>query len=383
MTAASAAGFPPPDYDAEVRRAYRGGFTWVNPRFRGRMLGAGIVLDVNSLYPSIMAGVRGELLPYGDPRLFSGEPPESSRYPLWVAHVTLDCTLKPDHIPCIQVKEGMYSARFNPTDYIEDTKGRIERWFTNVDLDLIRDQYDINYLEFHGGFLFKGSDRIARPFVEGLMRVKAEARREGNEGRAYVAKNRMNSSYGKMGTNPIVGSKRPYLREDGSVGYADLPKEERSPVYIPYAVFVTAWGRDHTIRAAQDNFDRFVYADTDSIHLVGTDVPEGLDVDPVRMGAWALETEFTRAKFLRAKTYLEEVDHVGTPQLHIHCAGLPERCFQYDTDERTAGREVPEGFCGHVEFGNFEIGTRYWGKLRQVHVPGGVVLEDSFFTVRG
>ena len=77
MTAPSSADFPPPDYDAYVRKAYRGGFTWVNPRFAGRMLGEGIVLDVNSLYPSIMAGVRGELLPFGDPRWLSGEPPRS------------------------------------------------------------------------------------------------------------------------------------------------------------------------------------------------------------------------------------------------------------------------------------------------------------------
>ena len=342
------------------------------------MLGEGIVLDVNSLYPSIMAGVRGELLPFGDPRWFTGEPPRSERYPLWVAHVTIDCTLREGHVPCIQVKEGMYSARFDPTEYIEDTKGRIERWFTNVDLDLIRDQYEINYLEFHDGACFRASDRIARKFVETNMRVKAEARREGNEGRAFVAKNRMNSSYGKLGTNPIVGSKMPYLREDGSVGYRDLEREEREPVYIPYAVFVTSWGRDHTIRAAQANFDRFVYADTDSIHLVGTDLPDGLDVDDVRMGAWALETTFSRAKFLRAKTYLEEAVTKDGPRLHVHCAGLPERCFDYEDHA-----DVPEGYEGHVGFDNFEIGTRYWGKLRQVHVPGGVVLEDSFFTVRG
>lgn len=378
MSAPSRVDFPPPDYDAYVRRAYKGGFTWVNPRYRGRVLGEGIVLDVNSLYPSIMAGVRGELLPYGDPRWFVGEPPASERYPLWVAHVTLDCTLKPDHVPCIQVKEGAYADRFDPTEYIEDTNGRIERWVTSVDMALIRDQYDINYIEFHDGCLFRGSDRVARPFVENNMRVKAEARREGNEGRAFVAKRRMNSSYGKMGTNPVVRGKRPYLREDGSCGYADLEPEEREPIYIPYAVFVTAWGRDHTIRAAQHDFARFVYADTDSLHFVGTEVPAELDVDDVRLGAWALETHFTKAKFLRAKTYLEQVGDGPEAEVHVHCAGLPARCFDYDSDH-----DVPEGFQGHVDFENFEIGTRYWGKLAQRHVPGGVVLEDSFFTVRG
>jgi hypothetical protein len=38
--------------DENIRLAYRGGFTWVNKRFQGKELGAGMVFDVNSLYPA-------------------------------------------------------------------------------------------------------------------------------------------------------------------------------------------------------------------------------------------------------------------------------------------------------------------------------------------
>ena len=42
------------DEDAAARAAYRGGFTYADTRTAGRIVGEGIVLDVNSLYPSVM-----------------------------------------------------------------------------------------------------------------------------------------------------------------------------------------------------------------------------------------------------------------------------------------------------------------------------------------
>ena len=95
--------FPVPDYDAEVRRAYRGGFTYADPRFAGRDAGPGISFDVNSLYPAVM---RFDPLPYGDPERFSGKPEPDARRPLYIVSVMVDAVLKPGHIPCIQESHG-------------------------------------------------------------------------------------------------------------------------------------------------------------------------------------------------------------------------------------------------------------------------------------
>ena len=46
--------------DADIRRAYKGGFSYLNPKFKGIHL-QGNVYDVNSLYPSIM---RNKILPW-------------------------------------------------------------------------------------------------------------------------------------------------------------------------------------------------------------------------------------------------------------------------------------------------------------------------------
>ena len=38
--------------DEDLRKSYRGGFTYLNPLYKGKEVGRGVVLDVNSLYPS-------------------------------------------------------------------------------------------------------------------------------------------------------------------------------------------------------------------------------------------------------------------------------------------------------------------------------------------
>lgn len=51
----------PFDVDKDLRKAYKGGFTYLNPIYKEKEVKEGIVLDVNSLYPSVM---RFEKLPY-------------------------------------------------------------------------------------------------------------------------------------------------------------------------------------------------------------------------------------------------------------------------------------------------------------------------------
>ena len=79
------------------------------------------------------------------------------------------------------------------------------------------------------------------------------------------------------------------------------------------------------------------------------------------MGAWKIEVkEFTRAKYLRAKSYVEEIEG----KLHITCAGMPTSCYDGVTWE------------------NFKEGTSYSGKLQMKHVKGGIILKDTDFTIK-
>lgn len=357
------ASFPVLDeeQDTFIRKAYRGGFTYVNPKYQNKKIGRGIVFDVNSLYPSVMNSCDGQRLPYGRPIWFYGKPKDlgsASPYNLWVGQVTCSFRIRENHIPCIQLK-GNY--RFNQTEYLERSDGDVTFTITNVDWDLITQQYHIYNLRWHGGYYFKSASFMFKKYIEHWIGIKNQATIDGNAGMRQIAKLMLNSLYGKFATRTKIYSRRPMLIDD-VLRYVDLEPEERDPVYLPVGVFVTAYARYKTITSAQSVYDRFIYADTDSLHLVGTEIPENLDVDSVRLGAWKHESTFTKAKFLRAKCYLEYEEGKEDPTVHV--AGMPVNCHKY------------------VNIDNFNIGAEYDGKLYVRRVNGGIVLVDGKMQIR-
>ena len=342
--------------DAFIRKAYRGGFTYVNPKYQGITLDGGVVFDVNSLYPSVMASCDGQLLPLGKPVWFDDGYVETPECPLWVALVTCRFKLKSDHIPCIQLK-GNY--RYKQTEYLSDSKGEVSFCVTNVDWELMTQQYDLKDVHWHGGYMFQASDGQFKGYVDKWVRQKNEATIEGNSGKRQIAKLMLNSLYGKFATRMDVKGRKPVV-DDGVLHFEDMEVQYREPVYLPVGVFITAHARYKTITSAQKVYDRFVYADTDSLHLIGTDVPDTIDVDPVRLGAWKHESTFSRGKFLRQKTYMEEIDG----KIVVHVSGMPANLHD------------------QVTFENFNLGAVYHGKLYSKHVEGGIVLVPGDMEIR-
>lgn len=343
--------------DEFIRRAYRGGFTYVNPKYQGKLLDDGVVFDVNSLYPSVMYSCEGEILPIGKPVWFEGEPKSTAYFPLWVAQVTCRFKIKKDHIPCIQLKGNF---RYRQTEYLEDSLGEVSFCITNVDWNLITQQYDLYSVRWGGGFKFQGSTEMFKDYVDKWITMKNQATIEGNKGQRQIAKLMLNSLYGKFATRTTVLGKKPEL-VDGVVRYVNMEPEERSPVYLPVGVFVTAWARYKTITSAQKVYDRFAYADTDSLHLVGSELPDTIEIDDVKLGAWKHESTFEHAKFIRQKTYAELIDG----SMVVHVSGMP--IYMHD----------------QVTFDNFHLGSVYYGKLYQKRVPGGIVLVEGDMEIRG
>ena len=97
------------------------------------------------------------------------------------------------------------------------------------------------------------------------------------------------------------------------------------------------------------------------------ELKEFVDVDDYRLGAWKLESTFKRGRYLRQKAYIEE-GYDG--QMNVTIAGLPKKLGEY------------------VNFDNFNIGFSILAsdktkehKLTYRHVKGGVLLEDTDFTI--
>lgn len=346
--------FPIPEYDSDIRQSYKGGFTYLNPKYKEIDLKEGIVLDVNSLYPSVM---YYQPLPYGEGIFFKGKYELDKIYNLHVQMFTCQFELKPGYIPTIQLKNNL---AFVPTQYLESSDGEdVTLCLTNVDMELFFDHYVVYNIEWHSGWKFKSTVGLFKEYIDKWNKVKMESTINGNKAMRTLAKLMLNALYGKFALNPNVQSKIPWY-DNGVVKYKLGEKESRDPIYIPVGTFITAWARYKTISSAQKVYDRFVYADTDSLHLIGTDIPDMLEVDPVKLGAWKHESTFTRARFIRQKSYIEEIDG----ELNITCAGMPERCYQY------------------VTWDNFHTGTSYDGKLGMTHVNGGIVLKDIPFSIK-
>lgn len=346
--------FPIPDYDYDIRQSYKGGFTYLNPAFKEVDVKEGIVLDVNSLYPSVM---YYQPLPYGEGMFFKGKYETDKIYNLYVQMLTCQFELKPGCIPTIQLKNNL---SFIPTQYLESSDGEdVTLCLTNVDLELFLEHYNVYNVAYHSGWKFKSTVGLFKEYIDKWNAVKMESTLNGNKAMRTLAKLMLNALYGKFALNPNVQSKIPWY-DNGIIKYKLGEKETREPIYIPVGTFITAWARYKTISSAQKVYDRFIYADTDSLHLVGTDIPEMLEIDPVKLGAWKHESTFTKARFLRQKSYIEEIDGI----LNITCAGMPERCYKF------------------VTWDNFHTGMSYAGKLGMSHVNGGIVLKDIPFSIK-
>ena len=352
------------EVDRDIRRAYRGGFTYLNPIYKGLTTGEGEVLDVNSLYPSVM---YKEILPFGDPFFYVGEYKDDKVYPLYIQRLTCSFKIKKGKIPTIQIKH----SRFVDNEYLTDSGNEpVALTLTSIDLKLFLEQYDVWDLRYESGWKFKGMRGLFTDYIDKWIKVKNDSTISGNKGMRQVAKIMLNSLYGKFATSLDVQGKIPYL-EDDIVKYKLGEKEKKDGVYLPMGAFITAYARDKTIRTSQAikdystkkyGVDMYCYSDTDSVHtlLPIDELKQFCDIDDVKLGAWKHESHFTRAKFIRQKTYLEEIDG----EIKITCAGLPQKCYD------------------QVSWDNFKEGLKVDGKLAFKHVKGGVNLVETEFTIK-
>lgn len=417
--------FPSPDYmlDQEFRQCYKGGFTYCSPKYAGKDIGCGLVIDVNSLYPWAMSEC---LLPFGNPIFFEGEYIHDDIYPLYIQMFACSkFQLKEGKIPTVQIKHGDYN--FPKNLYLEssgDQYNEIIMCMTSVDLALFLEHYDVEDFEPISGWKFRGSTELFKPYVQKWTAVKTQATIDGNAGMRTISKLMQNSLYGKFAKRMEIISKYPYLK-DGVVKYRTSDVEIKNALYIPVAAFITAWARDKTIRSAQQVYKYFVYADTDSLHLhipipeamfkltakqlsklttkdiiaYGVDIPDNFDIDPVRLGAWKLESIFRRGRFLRQKSYIEDSNEPETwTQPKYSSKLLKEFCeetgidfetenakysWMYDVDKfKITCAGMSKGCYPYVNWDNFRILSSFKGKLKPTNVKGGIVLEDTIFTIR-
>ena len=380
--------------DEDIRLSYRGGFTYLNPIYKDKKLGKGITIDKNSMYPSKMIQ---KPMPYGKGEHFDGEYQKDPSMPLFIQSLTCTFTLKRGKIPNIQLKNNL---SFMPNEYLTTSNDKlVTLTLCSPDYILFRENYNVKNITYHGGWKFKQCTGMFEDYINYWTEQKIKAGKEGNKPMRQIAKLMLNSLYGRFGLSIMARQKAPYLDDKGVVRFELLPEEEREPVYIPVACFITAFGREDVIRTSMKireysmkkyGKDLYVYSDTDSIKALITkedleELKDDIFLDDYALGAWALEEEFDRFLGVRQKCYITETNG----KVNATVAGLPKYLAPLITFDNFKKGFSTEGLTlaeminlASANGATEEELKKLHPKLTYKYVKGGVILADTDFTIK-
>ena len=169
--------------------------------------------------------------------------------------------------------------------------------------------------------------------------------------------------------------KEPYLADDGVVHFILHEEHEKKVGYIPVGSAITSYARNFTIRHAMANYDRFCYADTDSIHLQGLEPAEMVIVDPVEFCCWKNECDFDFAYYERQKTYAEHViaedgEELDKPYLNLKASGMTRAAKEEFINRGLPVSALRDGL--ELEDAN----------LKGVRIRGGILLKNKTFKLQ-
>lgn len=382
-------GYGANNADEYIRKAYHGGWCYLRKEYlMFHVKHKGRTYDVNSLYPSMMHSSSGNYYPVGLPHFFKGLPPEICKRKDIVYFIRLRCcfNLKPKHVPTIQIRK---SWKYPSNEWLEtsDVKFRGEYYhelendetgemevqspemtMSMVDYKLMLEHYDVTDLEILDGVWFYGELGIFDAYLDKYKKIKETA----TGGLRTEAKLFSNNLYGKLATGDDSSYLVPYISPDtDAIAFDIVYENDKRTVCIAKGAMVTSYARAFTITHAQENYNLFIYADTDSLHGLDGEW-KNIQEHDTAYGCWKCESEWSSAIFIRQKTYAEFIrkEHHKKVEAHwdIKCAGMPEASKQL--------------FLATHPITDFKYGLRVGGKLKPVRIHGGTILTETDFTLR-
>ena len=386
------------------KNAYSGGWCYMNPQAKGKIFEDGFVLDVNSLYPSVMYGNyenKKENIykyPVGLPTYNTGEPTKQEEKEKAIFR-RFKCRfkIKKGKLPFVHIRNefGYKSNECLTTTDIMGSRYYIlngdkhdtihEFTMTQMDFELFKEHYKIMNYEPIDYITFETEQGIFDNYIDFYKKMKIE--NDGNAKR-QIAKLFLNNLYGKLSTSDDSSFKL-VDEVDDILKFETVYQHDKKPVYIPCGAYITSYARNFTIRAAQQLYyegeDKgFMYADTDSVHCVNMnvkDIPDNIKIHNTEFLRWKPEaSKMRKAKYVRQKTYYEEIIEENFKPVKGECEISLKGCGM--------GKNTKKAFIdglqnGTYELKDFDIGLVIKGtELRGRQVKGGVLLVPSDFTMR-
>lgn len=405
-----------------IRKSYKGAWCYLKSGCENKLYTYGCTNDVNSLYPSMMHSESGNYYPVGSPHLWYGDyiPDEAlTNNRFYFIKVETKFVIKEGYLPCIQIKNNkLYKANewletsdihLNGKYYdkieLEDgtvTDVKVTLHLTMVDWELIQEHYHLADTKIICGMWFDTKIGIFDNYINIYREIKMN-----NKGaKRTEAKLFLNNLYGKMASSPDSNYKLAYMKEDSIIGFNTVEAHDKKAGYIPVGAAITAYARRFTIRAAQANYDSFIYADTDSIHCAcKPEEVKGITVHPSAFCCWKTESTWDEGIFVRQKTYIEHVieedlEPIENPYYNVKAAGLPAKSnylLNKSLDYNKTGKltineneqvsyKISEEDIKWIKQKRspeaFKRGLVIPGSLKQKRIKGGVILYEKNYVMR-
>lgn len=396
-----------PNIGKYLLTSYSGAFVHIKKGCEKRIIRNGITIDATSLYASAQHSKLGFKYPIGKGRFFKGKARKKDNY-FFFQRFSCTFKVKENYLPFIRVKgNAMISGREileSSEIYYKNSKYEepMEITLNEYELDLFFEHYDIFNLEFLDYIEFRAAPRgIFDIYIDYWKEKKDNAKTKPDRS---ISKLFLTSLYGKFAAVPDSSFQLPYLNEEDALRMHPVHEEEAVPGYIPIGSAIVSFGRVIDVRAAQANYDYFIYTDTDSLHLnCSIEQVKGVIIDKNALGTFKHEISWDFAFFDNVKRYIEHVvEEDGEPcdpYYNITCAGLIasgkkniqmalEQGENYREDIikkyhlENESQEVQDFIRAGMQISDFTKGFKVpKGKLVSKRIKGGVILVEREFTI--
>ena len=216
-----------------IHKSYKGGWCYLVKGKENKIYTNGTTADVNSLYPSMMHSISGNVYPIGEPTFWKGDIPEEAigDHKYFFVRIRTRFYIKENMLPFIQIKGSwLYKGTealttsdiLNPKtgkycrQYI-DTEGNIKDaivtlTLTCTDYQLFLEHYNVEDFEILDGCYFSAVKGIFDQYIDKYKKLKMESTGAMRE----LAKLFLNNLYGKMAANTDSSFKLGYVSDDHS-----------------------------------------------------------------------------------------------------------------------------------------------------------------------
>ena len=353
------------------RPGYHGGFDYMSP-IAGTYNGPATVLDANSIYPYVShwnmpfpciedAGLGNIPKEYRSDKYFS------------VLKLEVSLRLKDDGIPMLQ-RDNSSNLSDNYITECEHLKITVNTF----DLKIMHENYDVLYQKCISHVTFATSRDMFSDYIDPLY----ENKRESTGAERSFNKLLMNGALGTFAKKPYTMRDVCYLSDNNVVLFKKEPltdeeyyKElDKVSGYVYLGMAITSAARlylSHMIKKVPG--DRYLYSDTDSIHIAGDYIPAGIPISD-KMGDFKVEHKFSDVRYKGLKEYiavedgkvtftLAGVSHISTGLL----SDIPDWCI--GTQRKSIFRQNKARIAGCIKRHKLD-------RLFEICLPSITLCED-------